>query len=215
MDALYVKYLAETGSIRELVEHLLEGKYDPYRLKAFFLAGGPGSGKSYVRQKLFPLGVKTVDIDVFFEYLTRVKKGLDKLANVDYTSPEFKEIYERSKQLLKKLVDLYIKNSLGIVFDTTGRKFETVKRMKDTLEKFGYDTYMIYVYTDLEKAKERNKQRRRSLDEKIVEELHREALKNIPKYKEMFKGRFMIIDNTEDNADLSQYQRKIEKWLKE
>ena len=33
-------------------EQILEGPNDPHIFKAVFLAGGPGSGKSYVAQKL-------------------------------------------------------------------------------------------------------------------------------------------------------------------
>ena len=43
---------------------LQEGVYDPNILKAFFLAGGPGSGKSYVvRRTTGGLGMKIVNSD--------------------------------------------------------------------------------------------------------------------------------------------------------
>lgn len=34
-------------------EFIKEGVYDPGILKAFFMAGGPGSGKSYVATEIF------------------------------------------------------------------------------------------------------------------------------------------------------------------
>ena len=37
--------------IIEQIKELNEGVYDPGIFKAFFLAGGPGSGKSYVQKK--------------------------------------------------------------------------------------------------------------------------------------------------------------------
>ena len=47
---------------------LQEGVYDPNILKAFFLAGGPGSGKSYVvRRTTGGLGLKVVNSDDAFE----------------------------------------------------------------------------------------------------------------------------------------------------
>ena len=47
---------------------LQEGVYDPNILKAFFLAGGPGSGKSYVvKRTTGGLGMKIVNSDVQFE----------------------------------------------------------------------------------------------------------------------------------------------------
>ena len=47
---------------------LNEGLYDPGIFKAFFLAGGPGSGKSFVTASAFAgSGLKLVNSDVAFE----------------------------------------------------------------------------------------------------------------------------------------------------
>ena len=49
-------------------QDLQEGVYDPNILKAFFLAGGPGSGKSYVvKRTTGGLGMKIVNSDIAFE----------------------------------------------------------------------------------------------------------------------------------------------------
>ena len=51
---------------------LQEGLYDPHIFKAFFLAGGPGSGKSeVVRQTTGGLGMKLVNSDNEFERLLK------------------------------------------------------------------------------------------------------------------------------------------------
>ena len=68
---------------------LQEGVNDPSILKAFFMAGGPGSGKSYVASELFALpktdnfqsvsydtGLKLVNSDAAFELLLK-KAGID------------------------------------------------------------------------------------------------------------------------------------------
>ena len=48
--------------------HLQEGVNDPNIFKAFFLAGGPGSGKSYVvRKTTGGLGMRIVNSDDAFE----------------------------------------------------------------------------------------------------------------------------------------------------
>ena len=57
---------------------LQEGVYDPNIFKAFFLAGGPGSGKSYVvRKTTGGMGMKIVNSDDIFEKLLD-KEGLSK-----------------------------------------------------------------------------------------------------------------------------------------
>ena len=56
---------------------LQEGVYDPNILKAFFLAGGPGSGKSYVvKRTTGGLGMKILNSDDHFERLLK-QAGLD------------------------------------------------------------------------------------------------------------------------------------------
>ena len=50
------------------VRYLQEGLYDPNNFKAFFMAGGPGSGKSYVvRKSTGGTGLKIVNSDEAFE----------------------------------------------------------------------------------------------------------------------------------------------------
>ena len=54
---------------------LLEGVYDPNIFKAFFMAGGPGSGKSYVAGKTTAgQGLKVVNSDDVFERYLKLAK---------------------------------------------------------------------------------------------------------------------------------------------
>ena len=62
----------------KLMDLLLEGVNDPGIFKAIFLAGGPGSGKTFVAQKLFGIpdglttsatGLRLVNSDTKFEML--------------------------------------------------------------------------------------------------------------------------------------------------
>ena len=69
----------------KLMDLLTEGVYDKGILKAVFMAGGPGSGKSYVAKGLFGIpdyvnvsysGLKTINSDTEFEHYLR-KFGFD------------------------------------------------------------------------------------------------------------------------------------------
>ena len=54
--------------MKEFLSHLAEGVYDKGIFKAFFLAGGPGSGKTFVTQNVFAgSGLKLVNSDQQFE----------------------------------------------------------------------------------------------------------------------------------------------------
>ena len=68
----YLKYKED-----DLVLDIDEGVNDPGIFKAIILAGGPGSGKSYVAKKLGlkTLGLIVVNSDNFFELLMK-RKGL-------------------------------------------------------------------------------------------------------------------------------------------
>ena len=75
-------------------ETLTEGVYDPGILKAFFTAGGPGSGKSYVTGqaglgKFSPMGIKIVNSDVHYEKLLKdaaIGGSYDSLRGFHYNS---------------------------------------------------------------------------------------------------------------------------------
>ena len=55
-------------TLQEVRDYIYEGVYDPGIFKAFFLAGGPGSGKTFVTQSAFAgTGLKLVNSDVKFE----------------------------------------------------------------------------------------------------------------------------------------------------
>ena len=52
----------------EQIRYLEEGLYDPNIFKAFFLAGGPGSGKTFVTRSAFGgSGLKMINSDNAFE----------------------------------------------------------------------------------------------------------------------------------------------------
>ena len=68
--------------MKKSFEELAEGVYDPNIFKAIFLAGGPGSGKSYVAGRTIAgRGLKTVNSDNQFELLL-------KKANLSLQMPE-------------------------------------------------------------------------------------------------------------------------------
>ena len=54
---------------------LTEGVYDKHIFKAFFLAGGPGSGKSWVAKRtLGGTGMKVINSDAGFKRLMMMKQ---------------------------------------------------------------------------------------------------------------------------------------------
>ena len=174
-----------------------EGVDDPAIFKAVFLAGGPGSGKSFIVGKtgLPALGMKVVNSDDAFE--NAMKKAGKAMTPDEIFSDEGQTIRGRAKALTGKKQAMYIKGRLGLVIDGTGKDFNKIVKQRKTLQDLGYDTAMIFVNTDLDTAIERDKMRDRSLGAKEVTSYWKAVQKNIGAFQTMFgKQKMLVVDNS-------------------
>jgi dephospho-CoA kinase len=209
------------------------GVYDPNILKAIFLAGGPGSGKSYTAKGLFRIprglsqatsgatGLKVVNSDPAFEYFLR-KAGIDPSELSSLTPAEFKRVTEgpesprgKSKVVKKKQRKLWLSGRLGLIIDGTGDSLGKVYRQKMELEELGYDTYMVFVDTTLEVAQERNAARARKLPASLVEKIWSSVQQNRDAYVKLFGPNIVLVDNTVYGPVPGQIVRAVEGWLRE
>ena len=182
---------------------LQEGVYDPNIFKAFFLAGGLGSGKSYVvRRTTGGTGLKIVNSDPVFESLLK-KAGLAlKMPPEEF---ERKEVVRgRAKQIVKKQQANYLEGRLGIIIDGTGKDAGRISRQKASLEELGYDTYMIFVNTSIDVALARNEKRARSLQPSFVVKSWKDVQANIGAFNNMFRQGFIVVDNNDAGEDVFQ-----------
>ena len=180
---------------------LQEGLYDPNIFKAFFLAGGPGSGKSYVARKATGgSGLKSVNSDDAFEHMLN-KAGLS--LKMPPEDSERKEVQrQRAKEITAAKKGNYLEGRIGLVIDGTGREADKILKQKASLEELGYDTYMIFVNTSLDTALQRNADRARSVPEPIVVKSWKDVQANIGKFSNMFRGGFIVVDNNDAGEDV-------------
>ena len=181
---------------------LQEGVYDPGIFKAFFMAGGPGSGKSFIAANTFVgTGLKFVNSDNAFE------RGL-KQANLSDKMPDqekyFRDIIRNSaKRLTSKQLDMYVAGRLGLVVDATGRDYARINAEYSMLHSLGYDCYMIFVNTTLPVALERNKIRSRQIPEYVVQTSWEKVQSNIGKFQRLFgQSNFIVVDNNRSDKEL-------------
>jgi|TARA_B110000495_G_scaffold42572_1_gene34842 dephospho-CoA kinase len=180
---------------------LQEGLNDPNIFKAFFLAGGPGSGKSYVvRKTTGGTGLKVVNSDDAFEKLLK-DAGLSLKMPADEAEPR-DAVRGKAKELTSKSKGNYLDGRLGLVIDGTGRDYDKVSKEKKDLENLGYDCYMIFVNTSLDVALERNIERERSVPEDIVIKSWKDVQSNIGKFNNLFKSGMIIVDNNKADEDI-------------
>lgn len=197
---------------------LQEGVYDPNILKAFFLAGGPGSGKSFIVGKtgLPVLGFKVVNSDDAFE--NAMQKAGKKMTSDEIFSNEGQAIRDRSKKLTGKKQAMYVSGRLGLVIDGTGKDPDKIKKQAKALQDLGYDTMMILVNTTLQVAIDRDKDRDRSLGKKSVTVYWNTVQKNIGTLQQIFgKKNFIIVDNTDitkTEKETTRAYRDVQKFLK-
>ena len=146
---------------------LQEGVYDPNILKAFFLAGGPGSGKSYVvKRTTGGLGLKVVNSDIAFE---RKLKDAGLSTDLRELDPEVRdEVRGRAKKVTAKQKANYVNGRLGLIIDGTGKDYQKIADQATQLKQLGYDVHMIFVNTSLDTALERNAKRDRKVPESLV-----------------------------------------------
>ena len=198
---------------------LMEGINDKNLFKAILLAGGPGSGKSFVVDQVIgksgpvsALGAVVVSSDQFLE---KKFKELGLPMKFDRSKPEIwaKQYAVRkvAKALATSRLKRFIDGMLPLVIDGTGHRVDKVISQKRALEEIGYDVHMIFVNTSLEVAQERNRLRDRTLEPEDVEKLWKEVQSNLGKFQSEFKSGFHIIDNNEilQGQDLKQFQDRM------
>jgi predicted kinase len=217
------------------VEMITEGVDDPGILKCIFLAGGPGSGKSFTANEIFGVGkgafnsvsaggLKIVNSDTAFENALK-KNGIspkelgtiekdsdlwDKIAGED--NPD--SIRNKAKQLTQKQQAFYEAGRLGMIIDGTGDEVTKIKKKVERAEALGYDCYMVFVNTSLEVAQARNKKRDRTLPEDLVTQIWKACQENLGKFQTMFSGRFVIVDNTEYKPVSKSVQQQVDAFLR-
>ena len=211
--------LADTKATNKKEEvEIEEGVNDPGIFKAVFLAGGPGSGKSFVVGKtaLTSLGLKLINSDDAFE--AQLKKVGLKPTPEDIFSPKGQEVRARAVALTGMKQKLALNGRLGLVIDGTGKDYTKIKKQADELTELGYDIAMIFVNTNLKTAQARNKARQRTLPENEVEKMWDAVQRNIGRFQKQFKQDFLVIDNSEgvrdfEAATMNAYKR-MSSWVK-
>ena len=191
---------------------LQEGLQDPNIFKAFFLAGGPGSGKSYVvRYSTGGTGLRVVNSDDVFE------KYLDDAGLSQKMPPEEWEANQIQRKRAKRVTDVrqknYVAGRIGMVIDGTGAKYDKIRKQKADLEALGYDCHMIFVNTSLDVALERNAKRERTVPEDVAINSYNAVQGNLGKFSSLFRGTMVIVDNNAADDDIEMMTFKEVKRL--
>ena len=182
-------------------QELQEGVYDPNILKAFFLAGGPGSGKSYVvKRGTGGLGLKIVNSDDVLEKYIK-DAGLSLKMPKSEEEPRDK-LRDKAKAVTKARMGNYVEGRLGLIIDGTGKDYDKIAKQATGLKQLGYDVHMIFVNTSLETALKRNAKRDRTVPRSIATKSWKTVQSNMGKFSQYFRQNFIVVDNNDSDEDV-------------
>lgn len=177
---------------------LQEGVRDKNILKAIFVAGSGGAGKSSVADAMFAgWGLKVINQDRHLERFLKDANIPLSQAGSDYGA------FKKAQALKGKELRHYAQQRLGLLIDSTGWDYERIAKPAKKLRDLGYDVYMIFVTTSLDTALERNKRRGqeggRTVPASYVQTAHEGAHRNLPRYVKLFgKSNIWVVNNDQD-----------------
>lgn len=175
-------------------QYINESINDKGILKALFVVGIPGSGKSYtVSQLKGAISPKVVNTDVATEFLSK-KLGIPS------NSSTWRTVFrDRSRPMTTGALANYLNSMLPLFVDGTSNDVSNILARAGILESIGYDVGMVFIDTDFEVALERARKRAadidRHVDEDFIKKLHDLSAKN----KEYFKGKFKFFTEVYNN----------------
>ena len=189
--------------------------------KAIILAGAPGAGKGYVLSGLDLSNLKVLNVDnTYIDLLKKANVSLDlKNASPEDRSEAAKAMAAATKEFKGK-VAATIQGKESFVLDGTAASVKQTVALKDELEEAGYEVFMLYVYTDLERSLKQNQDRfdksggeDRSLAPAIVLRTWLGVTKNYDTYKNLFGNNFVSVANTLEDEKLKDVEDIIKKYL--
>ena len=202
----------------KLYDLLLEQVGKP---KAIILAGAPGAGKGFILSGLDLGNLKVLNVDN--DYINLLKKANVSL-DLKNASPEGRSkatiAMAQANKEFKGKVAATIEGKESFILDGTAASVKQTAILKNELEEAGYDVFMLYVYTDLERSLKQNQDRfeksdgkDRSLAPAIVLRTWASVTSNFKPYEAMFGDNFVSVANTLEDEKLSDVADIIKKYL--
>ena len=189
--------------------------------KAIILAGAPGAGKGYVLKGLNISNLQVLNVDDnYIKKLKDANVSLDlKNATADERSKQAVAMASANKEF-KGRVQKTIEAKQSFILDGTAGSFKQTSSLREELIKAGYEVFMLYVYTDLERSLKQNQDRfeksdgdDRSLAPAIVLRTWNSVTQNYEPYKNLFGDNFTSVANTLEDEKLDDLSDIKDKYL--
>lgn len=209
--------LASVNVIEENSAVTFDNNAFPTEGWAIFTAGGPGSGKSWVIKQQFLIDAKVIDSDdIKLFYIKWLRKKIadpnvdakTKAELISYfggkiPNPRNPKDMERlhywasnRKHLFTHMVKNFLRSSAkslqNFILDTTGNNTQEIMDSAKVFKSLGYKVSLVWIVTNIDIAKERNRNRERVVSEEYLIETHNKIMKSIP--RAIITGKLKYID---------------------
>jgi predicted ABC-type ATPase len=179
-------------------QFMQESINDRGRLKAIFVIGLPGSGKSYtIKQLTGSVAPRIVNTDNATEYFSKKFSTQINSANWD----EFKDDAHR---ITHAALLNYVDGLLPLFVDGTSNDVSNILHRMGILESIGYDVGVVFVNTPLQTALKRAKARAkdvgREIDEDFIREVDGRNAENAAYLRDKVSF-FKQVNNSDDELD--------------
>lgn len=166
-------------------DFLNESINDKGILKAIFIVGIPGAGKSYTTERLSgSISPKIVNTDKATEYISKKLK-------VESTIDNWKALFsDKSKKITKAMLGSYLDSMLPLFIDGTSSDASNIMSRVGILESLGYDVGMVFINTDLDTAQKRAKERAEKIGRHVPEDFIKRVYETSEENKNYFKNKF-------------------------
>lgn len=194
----FKQYLNE--NLSALTEALItfSGQAYPKFGNVVILAGGAGSGKGFVKDKLIGIEGFNFDVDELKSLSMRTPKLVQKIKNqfgVDPSSLNLKnptdvaKLHEiigdelklddrRKKAIFASILTSDPTRKPNLIFDVTLKDLRKLQNLSKDIQKLGYDNdkiHIVWIINDIEVAKRQNVERPRQVPVEILVNTHRGA----------------------------------------
>lgn len=175
-------------------QYVSESINDKGILKALFIVGIPGAGKSYTASQLKgAISPRIVNTDKATEFLSK-KLGIP--SNSDTWRTVFRD---RTRPMTTGALTNYLNSMLPLFVDGTSNDVSNILGRAGILESVGYDVGMVFIDTNLDVALERAKNRGADIDRHVDEDFIKKVYELSQKNKEYFKGKFSFFREVSNN----------------
>jgi predicted kinase len=194
----FKQYISESFS--DLTEALITfaGQAYPKFGNVVILAGGAGSGKGFVKNKLIGMEGFNFDVDELKSLSMRTPKLVQKIkdefgvdpSKLDLKNPiDVAKLHEiignelnlddrRKKAIFTSILTADPSRKPNLIFDVTLKDLRKLQNLSNDVKKLGYDNekiHIVWIINDIEVAKKQNIERPRQVPVEILVNTHRGA----------------------------------------